>query len=470
VAGFAGANGLFEPADKVLLAVSGGADSTALMYAMRALKDEGVFAGDLLCAHINHQLRGPQADLDEQFVIAQAEELSLAVKTKALDVRGFARKNKLSIETAARKLRMESLIDIAEANECKCIATAHQKNDNAETLLHRLVRGTGFRGLAGIWPVRTFGGVRFVRPLLCVGRQEIIEYLRARNLKWRVDHTNYDCTYRRNFIRHRLLPALQRDCTGSIVEKLSELAHAAFRFHDLVCSCAERVWAESAKCQDAGVVLDVKEFSSRHPAVKVELIRQSLAAIGSGQRDLTQGHYDRILRLAQDNIGEREITLPGGFAVRREHEKLVFGALEKHPRPSGWISASTDVQVPGQTRFGRYLIGAAIFDVEDEFEKFEAAKNRFVEWFDLDKLNLPLVVRGRAAGDRFVPLGLTQKKKVGKFLTAAKVPRQKRENVLVVADRQKIIWVWPVRMSEQAKVTAGTRKILQLRITDVGEG
>ncbi|MCH8121442.1 MAG: tRNA lysidine(34) synthetase TilS [Planctomycetes bacterium] len=186
VADFIKANKLFGSVDKVLLAVSGGADSTALLYAMRALSSENVFRAELLCAHINHQLREAEADLDEDFVIAQSARLKLAITTRRVDVRGYAGRNKLSIETAARELRIKNLLEIARANNCKTIATAHQKNDNAETILQRLTRGTGFRGLGGIWPMRVFGcEFKFVRPLLCVRRDEIIEYLEQRNLKWR---------------------------------------------------------------------------------------------------------------------------------------------------------------------------------------------------------------------------------------------------------------------------------------------
>jgi tRNA(Ile)-lysidine synthase len=147
VADFVKSNRLFGLKEKVLLAVSGGADSLALLYLMQALKAKGVFQGQLLCAHINHQLRGTDAELDEEFVAAQADELNVPVKTRRLDVRGFARKNKLSTETAARQLRMESLIEIAQECGCKSVATAHHKNDNAETMIQRMLRGTGFRGL-----------------------------------------------------------------------------------------------------------------------------------------------------------------------------------------------------------------------------------------------------------------------------------------------------------------------------------
>ena len=504
VGDFIKANELFGSADKVLLAVSGGADSTALLYTMRALSNENVFGAKLLCAHINHQLRGAEADSDEDFVIAQAAELKLAVTTKQVDVRGFAGRNKLSIETAARKLRIKNLIEIARANNCDCVATAHQKNDNAETILQRLTRGTGFRGLGGIWPMRVFGdeftdvcktnetvvktrgtngltstppnkfesGTRycpnFVRPLLCVRRDEIIKYLQERNLKWRQDHTNADCTYRRNYIRHRLLPVLQQDCSGPLVEQLSELSESARRFYKLVCSRADEVWPKAADCAGEKVTLDSKVLLAQSQPEMVELVRRSLTAVGCGERDLTQRHYEGILRLAEQNVSGRKIDLPGEFVVCAEYGNLIFSGPEKRPHSEEQFVKSIRLEVPGQTRFDRNLVKAVIFKAdEEEFEKFKAGKNNFIERFDFDKIKPPLVVRLRKPGDRFVPLGLGEEKKVGKFLTAARVPQEVRQKLLIVADSKKIIWVWPIRIAEQAKVTSGTRKILQLQITSM---
>ena len=472
VAEFVQVNRLFDSLDRILLAVSGGADSMALMYAMCALKRQGVFSSELLCTHINHQLRQGEADLDEDFVAAQATKLNLPTTTRRVDVRGFARANRLSIETAARQLRIESLLDIARHNNCGCIATGHQKNDNAETVLQRLARGTGFRGLAGIWPKRIFEDKikpvssrveRFVRPLLCVTRDEVVQYLEQQNLKWRTDHTNVDCTYRRNYIRHRLLPVLQQDCAGSIVEQLAELSQSARRFHNMVCRRADKVWPGLADSTGDRVVLRLEGFLPEHPAVKVQLIRRSLAVLGSGERDLVRPHYERILRLADQNGSDKRIELPSRFLVRREYGKLIFSRAERPRSEPG--AKYLALEIAGRTRFGDYLIEANIFEVEKEkFEGFKAKKSDFVECFDLNKLKLPLVVRLRQDGDRFWPLGLPCQKKVGKFLTDAKVPQEIRRKVLIVADCEKIIWVCPIRISEQAKVTDKTGKILQLQI------
>jgi tRNA(Ile)-lysidine synthase len=464
LADFVTANKLFGSAEKVVLAVSGGADSMALMYAMHSLKTEGLFNIELHCAHINHQLRATEGDLDEEFLVAQATKLKLAVTTGRIDVRGFAHIHKLSIETAARQLRLEALIDIAKANDCGLIATAHQKNDNAETIIQRLSRGTGFRGLAGIWPERVFaGGIKFVRPLLCFTRDEIVNYLQQKGLKWRDDHTNTDCTYRRNYIRHRLIPALQQYCTGLVVEQLSQLAQSARNYYSMVCSRADKQWPQLAVCDDGKTVLNLKLFLTEPQPVKVELIRRSLASIACGERYVSQGHYESILQLAKQNITGRKIELPGGFSVRRERGKLVFSNRRVELAPP--ISPVT-VEIPGQTRFENFFIHATILEGNEvDFEKFKADKTGSIEWFDIDKIKQPLLVRRRRPGDRFVPLGQTEEKKLGKFLTAQRVPHEIRGKVLVVADKEKIIWVWPARISEQSKITSQTREILQLQIT-----
>ena len=470
LADFINSNELLCSAEKILLAVSGGADSIALMYALHTLKAEDLFDAELLCAHINHQLRADEGDWDEEFVITQAKKLKLAVTTRRTDVREFARLKKLSIETAARHLRMGALIDIAKANNCSLIATAHQKNDNAETILQRLSRGTGFRGLGGIWPERVFADeIKFVRPLLCFRRDEIIEYLKKRNLKWRRDHTNADCTYRRNYIRHRLIPALQKDFSDSIVEQLSQLAESARRYYSMVCKRADELWPGLADCDEDKTELGLKLFLTEPKPVKVELIRRSLANIGCGEKNLTQGHYEGVLQLAEQNVTGRQMELPGGFVVWREYGNLIFSNCRVGLAPP--ISSKDQVitvAIPGQTTFEKFLIQAIVLEKNEvDFEKFKAAKTDSIEWFDLDKTKLPLFVRFRRAGDRFVPLGQSEEKKLGKFLTAQRIRQEIRRDVLIVADRKKIIWIWPVRISEQAKITGQTQKILQLHITNL---
>jgi tRNA(Ile)-lysidine synthase len=464
VSAFISAGRLFGDGEKVLLAVSGGADSVALMFTMLRLKEAQIINAEFAVGHVNHKLRGRAADEDEEFVLDLGKKAGIEVVTRSVDVGRHAKSNKLSVETAARKLRASALIDIADLGGCKLIATAHHKDDNAETMVHRLVRGTGFRGLGGIWPKRMFEcGAEFVRPLLCVTREEIVQYCKANNLTWRHDHTNYDHSYTRNRIRHLLLPELQRGCDGLLVAELAQLSKSCQGLYNRVCREVEQVWPVVVLASEPGkVVLDKKVFAAQAQIIRAELARRAVVSIGSGERDLKEAHYRQIMDLAH-RAGGRRIELPGGFVVAAQYEKISFYKSEAGggPRPT----LQTILKIPGLTEVADYTIGAEVVEAKDcDVEKFKAEKNKFVEWIDFDKLAGPVVVRKRDEGDRFQPLGGVGTKKIGKFLTAQKVPLQLRRKLLVVADNEKIIWLAPLRPSELTRVTAQTKQILQLQI------
>jgi tRNA(Ile)-lysidine synthase len=256
---------------------------------------------------------------------------------------------------------------------------------------------------------------------------------------------------------------LQEGCTGSIFETLHELSTAAQRFQDKVENLTARLWPQIADTRQNTVALDLQVFLNQHQPVQVELICLSLTFLGCGQGDLTQRHFQKIFELAKQTVGGRKITLPGGFRTWREYENLIFAPPQKQAAPA--MSGEVILEIPGLTKFGNYSIQAKVFSItQNSFKEFKASKTPFVEWFDFDKLQPPLVVRSRRAGDKFVPLGLKSQKKLGKFLTLAKMPSQARRELLVIADSAKIIWLCPVRISELAKVTPQTSKILQLQI------
>jgi len=465
VADFLKARDLLRPGDKILLAISGGADSLALLYCLHSLNAARTISASLCVAHINHQLRGSEADADERFVIEQAGELNLPLTTRRVDVNTYAKHNKLSIETAARKLRSQALINIAQETGCHLIATAHNKNDNAETILHRLMRGTGLRGLAGIWPRKTFPqNITFIRPLLWAGRDEIIEYLRQHNLKWRHDRTNLDAAHTRNYIRHHLLPVLQAQCAGSLVDVLADLARHCRRYYSEVAGRCEKAWPDVVTSKGPHKLeFGVNVFSKYPPWVKVELARKALNALGCGEQALTHLHYKKILQLAEVNISRKRITLPRKFVAIRYRNTLAF-AKEQIPAKKQSGKALV-LNIPGRTQFGDWLVEADVLEaVKCDLGKFKTLKTVFLEWFDLDKLKPPLQIRPRRDGDRFWPLGLACEKKIGKFITAAQVRPDLRPRLSIIADGEKIIWLAPLRPSEKTKVTPRTKRILQLKL------
>jgi tRNA(Ile)-lysidine synthase len=481
-------NHLFKSDDKVVLAVSGGADSTALMFALCSLKEKKIISADFLCAHINHQLRGIDSETDEKFVISQAARLNMPVITGKIDVRGCAKKEKISIETAARNLRINSLIGIAKKNSCRIIATAHQADDNAETVIHRLLRGTGFRGLAGIKQKNVFeGNITFVRPLLCFTRKQIADYLNERGLNWRTDATNLDCRYKRNFIRHRLSPELHRQSSKPIVEILLRLSQAAQKFQASVSDAAQRLFPQIASCQTDGgqacsknsVTLNINKFLLLHPAIKTELIYKAMLNLGCPEKDLTQKHYERILQLSQSEAGNKKIDLPRFFSVRREYEYLIIEKPPPQEAKNGQSFENIEIAVPSKIQAGNLFIETKLLEGNPpppeqmvrlrspfDIENFKKNKSAYTERFDFDKIIQPINIRKRRDGDKFCPLGRPAEKKIGKFLTDQKIPLKFRQKILIVSDREKILWVWPVRISELVKVTSQTKKILQMQITN----
>lgn len=450
----------------IVLAVSGGADSVALCFVLSRLKCVGAIDGELVVGHVNHKLRGEAGDGDEAFVREFAGGLGLKFVSCSVDVRGYASEYKVSVETAGRKLRREALIGFAKENGYGSVALGHHKDDNVETMVHRLLRGTGYRGLGGIWPKREFAGVDFVRPLLCVSKEEIVGYCRDNGLGWRHDHSNDEFGYTRNRLRHLLIPELAKDFSGPVCDAFAKLSAAGRRLCERVGGEADAVWSELVlECCEERIVMDAGCFARQAEVVQVELVRRGLVGIGSGERGLSAEHYRRVIGLGEKGSG-KIVELPGGFEVVAEYGKIVF--RKKQITQAQSIEGPVELEVGESVEFWGWLIEASVIDADcSSLDDFKARKDDFVEWFDYDKLAFPLVVRRRCDGDKFVPFGMSGAKLVGKFLTAAKVESQLRERMVVVADGYGIIWLAPVRACGETSVTPATKKILRIRICDL---
>jgi tRNA(Ile)-lysidine synthase len=457
---------LIKPADRIAAAVSGGADSTALLYALWSIKKQNILTADLICVHVNHQLREADSSNDEKFVIELANKLEIPVVKKKIDVRDYAKTKKISIETAARELRIRALMETAKERGCNIIATGHQVGDNAETVIHRLLRGTGFRGLCGINPKKVFGdGLIFIRPLLCFTRKEICEYLSEKGLSWRTDATNEDLRYTRNYIRHRLLSDIQTQGRKPIANALLRLSQAALKFQNKVIGEAQRQYRDIASSQSDSITLDTNKFVSLHPAVKTELIFMVLKNLSCPERNLTSEHYGKILELAQNSPGNKKIDLPSFFTVRKEYGSLIF---ERRPLQQTHKEKSfeeIEVRIPEKIRKGDLDIETSLLEAgQIQFECFKKNKSEYTECFDYEKIIPPVIIRKRKSGDKFHPLGLAREKKVGKFLTDEKIPPGRRDKIMIVSDSEKIIWVWPVRISDGTKLTDKTKIVLKIQV------
>ncbi len=461
--------GLLPDCGNVLVAVSGGADSVALLYGLKRLKDDGSVGCDFIVGHINHNLRGCDSDGDEGFVKRVAGELGFRCITRGVDVRGYAERKNLSIETAARDLRIECLIEIANQFNCDCIATAHHADDNAETVIHRMSRGTGYRGLCGINPKTDFtlNGMAaiYIRPLLCVSKDDILAYCKGNGIQWRHDHTNDEFDYTRNKIRHLLIPNLQEHCGREVVGILSELSAACQKLYKRIERKIETQKDQLFPQDSSGRILVAANILRElPPVIQGDVIRRALVKVGCGQRFVTRKHYRQIVGLL---IGEggKNIELPGGFIASLEHGNVIF-----YPPADATGLPITDeekieIKIPGTVEFGGFEIKAEVIDAGDcDLKKFIAEKSCDVEWFDMDKIIGSLYARKRKPGDKFVPIGMKGEKKVGKFLTASQIDYQLRKDLVVIEDDKQIIWVGPVRASQDTRIDESTMRILCLDI------
>jgi tRNA(Ile)-lysidine synthase len=455
-----------EPSRRLLLAVSGGADSVFLMHTMQQLVQSKGLSCDLICVHLNHRLRGLDAAKDERFVREQARTRGLAYVSECLPVNDYAARTGLSLETAARCCRLTRLAALARHHRCTTIATGHHRDDNAETVLFRLLRGTGYRGLAGIHPVRkTPDGLCWIRPLLGLSRREIHEHLRAQGLPWREDITNRDISIKRNFIRHRLLPALEETATVPLAESLTGLADGAYRMWQRIEKALVPIWEHPTQCGDATVSVACEILREAPPWLRAAWLQKALAVLDCGQRHINRDHYRTMESLLQGTPGPSVHTLPGGFSLRTDRSRLILSrppGRSESPTPS-----PTRITVPGVTHWGHDTLVATLLSSDPQALAIEEAHpSSRVECLDADTIKEPLVIRRRRPGDRFLPLGASGSRKVGKFMTDLKLAKKKRAQVAIIQDQEKIVWVAPLRLSEQVKLTAATQRILKLELLE----
>ncbi len=323
-------NHLIPNNSTVLLAVSGGSDSTAMVRLLDSFCRQGRIRAKLIIAHINHNLRAC-AQKDQDFVEKLAFKLNIHFFCESVDVSGHAKQHRLSTETAARDLRRQALIRIAKRQNCNNVALAHHADDNAETLIFRLKRGTAYPGLAGIAPKKKFDNVFFIRPMLMLRSCDIQSYLRTIGQDYCTDPTNRDTAISRNLIRHQLLPAIQQDCNKDITAALARLAESTRRMQLRIEKETDHWFEEIVNCKKTGFLkLDKKRFAILPEPIQANLLRKGLIELNAGQRDLTRRHYKRMLSFA-GGPGNRILELPGGF-ILKTNRKSFYLADKSHFR------------------------------------------------------------------------------------------------------------------------------------------
>ncbi|HUS58716.1 MAG TPA: tRNA lysidine(34) synthetase TilS [Planctomycetota bacterium] len=476
--------GLIDRGDAVVVGVSGGADSVSLLCVLHELAASMELR--LAVAHLNHGIRGEAADADEAFVRALAAELRLQFLAEKADVPGLVKAEGGSLEEVARRTRYAFLGRAAAIAGARKIALGHTADDNAETVLQRILRGTGFRGLGGIPPKRPLARkstVIVVRPLIDAARSDVIDYLEAAGRTWRTDATNFDTSYSRNHVRLALLPYLESTCGPGVKESLNRLAHGARNHYNVIESIAREL-AAKARRTEAGALLslDCGALGAANPEMQIEALRLSLEDAGVGQ--LSYEHCRRLLQMPGAATG-CQMSLPGGFLLRAEYGLLrvidpfappcasqapsaVSDAVAQ-PRASQAHSAVPDdilLPLPGRAGYLDMTFTAELVENEHGlFERFLKGKSRDREMIDADRLRPPLTLRTRQPGDRFHPLGATGSRKLHDFFIDEKLPAWRRDRVPIVCDRDGIVWVAGCRIDERVRITAQTQRIALLTIS-----
>jgi tRNA(Ile)-lysidine synthase len=448
---------MFPRGARVLVALSGGPDSIALLHILRELEAAGelTLAG---AAHFNHQLRGADADADEDFCRSTAVALSVPFDVGRCDVATLARESGRSIEDAARAARYAFLVEAADRLHADVVAVGHSEDDQAETFLLRLLRGAGSRGLAAIRP----RAGRIVRPLLEVRRDELRSFTSERGLRYREDASNADTRFARNRLRHDVMPVIEQHSPG-FAPVLAREAALARQDDEYLESVAIESAASIVLRTECGLEIDAAALKSLHPAIASRVVRQALMASAAG-RFIGFQHIERVLELAGESEAGTQVALPGRLATR------LGGRIRLGPQPLRPFSNffRFPLSIPGEVAHGGWAVSAQRVDKSAEVGPHRAKGGEV--FAAADPLRFPLAVRNRRPGDRFHPLGMGGRgRKLQDFLVDRKVARTERDRLPLVVDRDdRIIWVVGESLAEDFRVTEPSQGVILLKARRLG--
>ncbi|MFC1534165.1 tRNA lysidine(34) synthetase TilS [Thermodesulfobacteriota bacterium] len=445
--------GMADPGDVVIIAVSGGPDSICLLDVLNELSDELDIR--LVVAHYNHGLRKAEDESETRLVQHIAESMELPFETGKASL---LKKDTASMEEKAREARYTFLETVREKFNAQKIAVGHNLNDQAETVLMRLLRGSGPSGLAGIPPVRD---KRIIRPLIEIKREEIMTYLTARELPYAVDSSNTDTRYLRNRIRLELLP-LMLDYQPRLIERLGRLS-VILRDEDSYMELQAADWVKKEVEQDSDDLISfpISSFNKLHGSIRNRITRHLLKKIGKNLRRIDYNHIRSASGLSECGNPQAMIDLPNGITLKKLYDRLLFTLKAEQE-----VSHEFNYVIEGPGTIHMEHIGRIItleelkggMDPDTDTSKSTA-------YLDGDKLRHPLVVRNFRPGDRFIPLGMKGHKKVKDFYIDLKIPSETRASTPILTSQDVPVWICGYRLDDRFKVTSRTKKILKVTIS-----
>lgn len=438
---------LIDEKETIIVATSGGPDSQFLTYLLYEIKEK--YKINIVLAHLNH-LHRKEAYLDEQLVEKTANELGLNVFVRHESMDNYAKEMKISPEDAGRKLRYSFLREISEGYENFKIATGHNKDDQAETVLMRMIRGSGLDGLCAM----DYKNGDIIRPILSFSKKEIIEYLNKNNIPYALDKTNFHNDYTRNYIRNEIIRELET-INPNVSDSLFTLSQTLKDDKILIDHVIDEEFTKLVveKKKDS-ISLDRNKFNQIPDYMTGRIMRRALLELTGSLKDISKENIDEFLSIRELATGKKVIKDDIIFIKNYQSYKLSLreNKIEK--------SSQKTIDVNEEIIFNNYLIRAK------EVDKI-GKKNKNTHYFDMDKLSLPLKVRTRQNGDKFKPFGMDNNKKLKDFFIDQKIDRDKRDLIPLILSNDEIICVLSQRISEDYKVTNNTRKILKIEVANV---
>jgi len=445
---------MLDRGDKVVVAVSGGPDSVCLLSVLHALANNLELT--LHVAHLDHRFRGAESAADARFVAGLAKDLGIAATSESRDVPAYCAERGLSAQSGAREVRYAFLRQCAKATGARRIAVGHTANDQAETLLMRLVRGAGISGLSAIPPVRE----NIIRPLIGATRNEVLAYLREQGIDFRTDPSNEKPLYTRNRVRHEMLPVLER-FNPRIIETLAAEAVLLRDENEAVEAMLPATLQKVLHAEGEAVRIRREEFGRLLPALRRRVLRRAIElAAGDDAVDLSWIRTGEALGFMEEAQSGRSMEVPGGLLLEREYDDLVIRAQEQE------TVFCVPLAVPGETvvPVSRLAIETLVLDALPD-PGADGGNYLWQAVIDYDKMSLPLYLRNRRPGDRFCPAGMGgRSKKLQDYFVDEKVPKMRRNAAPLLATDQDVVWIIGMRTDGRFLPGPGTRKFLVVQV------
>lgn len=471
-------NSLLSQNDHIVVGVSGGFDSLCLLHLLKTCSAR--FALKLTVAHLNHQLRGGEAQLDEQFVRDTAGRWELPLVVDRQPVAELAAQHRQSIEEAARQVRYDFLQGVARKVGANKIAVGHNADDQAETVLMHFLRGTGLSGLRGMLPIvqvepgsgpgtEGMAGLWLIRPLLETSRVEIEAYCQAHHLTPRQDQSNVDITFFRNRLRHELIPYL-KSYNPNVNQVLRRMAKVAAADLELLDEQTALAWQSVVQPAADSITFDLPGWLNLPLALKRSTLRRAVQTLRRSLRDIGFEHIEWAIEVVESGQTGAKASLPGGLLLTRSYRTFTVAAQDAAPEPGTDVpylapDQVVTVAVPGVTPLpgtGWQLRAELMAAAGLSLRRLSQA-DRWEAYLDADVVGGAPVLRTRRPGDTFSPLGLGEhSQKVQDFMINAKIPAARRPHVPLLAANGQILWMCGYRLGEPARVRPTSRQVLHL--------